>query len=86
MKHWEKLDLKTSSIFDLTDDKELISSILGFNNTKEKFLAGCTEIGRILTMLDFAEETKDEALKKKLRTTFKEELAPFFNERFLTLL
>ncbi|GEP52364.1 hypothetical protein FNO01nite_30360 [Flavobacterium noncentrifugens] len=78
-------DLRSVTVFDLTDDKvflsRFLSPALGIN-TKEDFLAmgENTPLSRAFSMLDFAEEKNIPELTEKLKSIYKNELELFFNE------
>lgn len=84
-----KITLTTGSFFDLTADLSLIEKVTGINftnpddilfETKESYLESVTEDARIISMFEFAEQTKDKELKKFLNEKYAEKLASLFNE------
>ena len=79
------IDLRTATVFDLTDDKDFLSRFLSPElgiKTKDDFLSmgENTPQSRAFSMMEFAEDTKNDTLIKKLSAIYKEELTLFFNE------
>lgn len=79
------IDLRNATVFDLTDDKAFINRFLSPElgiKTKDDFLSmgENTPQSRAFSMMEYAEETKNDTLIKKLTAIYKEELALFFNE------
>lgn len=79
------IDLRTATVFDLTDDKVFLSRFLSPElgiKTKEDFLAmgENTKQSRAFSMMEYAEEKSIDSLIEKLNTIYKEELTLFFNE------
>lgn len=79
------IDLRTATVFDLTDDKVFLSRFLSPElgiKTKEDFLSmgENTKQSRAFSMMEYAEEKKIATLMEKLNTIYKEELTLFFNE------
>jgi hypothetical protein len=73
-------DLKSLTIFDLTDDHQLITDVLEYETSKEQYLAGVAPESIPLDMLRLAEHTGDEELVADLNKTFAEALSLLFNE------
>lgn len=79
------IDLRTATVFDLTDDKDFLSRFLSPElgiKTKENFLSmgENTPQSRAFSMMEFAEEKRIEILIEKLNNLYKDELTLFFNE------
>jgi hypothetical protein len=79
------VDLRTATVFDLTDDKDFLSRFLSPElgiKTKEDFLAMGTNTrqSRAFSMMEYAEEKDIKLLINKLSTIYKDELTLFFNE------
>lgn len=74
------INLRESSIYDLTSDQELINKIVGFPTSREAYLKLCSYEARVLDMISFAEEILDSKLLAALKAEFSEELARWFNE------
>ena len=82
MTNIDQIDLRNACIFDLTDDKRLIKKIVSSfrAGSKEEYLTGLSDNGRMFDMLEFAEVTGNKPLLKKLRRIFGYELSVIFNE------
>ena len=86
----DKIEFKTNSIFDLTEDLDLIEQSTGMNftqpneylyETKEGYLKNAVEDSKIIAMLEFAETViKHPALLKLLKEKYGDKLDAFFNE------
>ena len=80
---WKSLDLRKASIFDLTDDPEIIKQFWEPDflfSTKEdylKYTSNSDNRGIVLFLLEFADVTKDKELKKFVEKEFQEELSTF---------
>ncbi len=79
MKTLSDSQLKIATVFDLTEDLDLIKDATGLTPELKDGLSSF-ENGRISSMIEFAEYTKDKELLKRLELIFSEELANFFNE------
>lgn len=74
---WKNIDLKNASIFDLTDDLELIKKCI-LNNRftwgdKEKYLKNLDNKNRYQSILDFSSFTSDDKLYNLVCKTFPKE-------------
>ncbi len=86
----DKIEFKTNSIFDLTEDLDLIEQSTGLNftqpneflyETKEGYLKGTVDVAKVLDMLTFVEDVlKDQALFKLLEEKYRDLIDAFFNE------
>ena len=83
---YKGIDLRTATVFDLTDDKDdflnrFLSPELGIK-TKEDFLSmgENTPQSRAFSMMEYAEFSKNELLINKLISIYRQELTVFFNE------
>lgn len=79
------VDLRTASVFDLTDDADFLLRYLAPElgvNTKDDYLklGESTPASRAFDMLEFAEEKEIKPLIEKLQLIYKDELAALFNE------
>lgn len=80
---WKNLDLRKASIFDLTDDPEIIKHFWVpdvLTPTKEdylKYTSNPDDRGVVLFLLEFTELTKDADLYEFIQKEFTEELASF---------
>ncbi len=80
---WQSVDLRKASIFDLTDDPEIIKQFWEPDflfPTKEdylKYTSNSDERGIVLFLLEFADVTKDMELKIFIEKEFQEELSTF---------
>lgn len=70
-KDWHNLDLRNSTIFDLTDDKDLLKSILMFDYTEDEYKNTQDNIRIACDMMVYAIEKKDIELQNKLKVIFK---------------
>jgi|LSQX01.3.fsa_nt_gb hypothetical protein len=70
MKELTDKQLKNASIVDLTDDLELMRKVLGMRNFEVSDVKKFTQEGRLATMIDFAEYTKNDALLKRLNKIY----------------
>ena len=73
---WHKIiDLSKASIFDLTDDIELIRECIGLPSfeiiDRQNYIAQMTESIRVSDFEAFAYETRDDEFVKKLKVVFK---------------
>lgn len=73
-------DLKNSTIFDLTNDSKAIADTLGYETTKEEYIANVVPAQIPIDMLSYADDTGNTELKKELLSVFNDELSLFFNE------
>lgn len=78
---WKNIDLKNASIFDLTDDLELIKICIFDGNfiidDKKEYLKNLDDKERFESMSEFAYRTKDVELEQVVGKTFPEELKKF---------
>lgn len=80
---WKTLDLRKASIFDLTDDPEIIKQFWVpdfLTPTKEVYIEqtkNSSERGIVLFLLEFSDVTKDKELKKFIEKEFAQELSTF---------
>jgi hypothetical protein len=79
------IDLRTATVFDLTDDKDFLSRFLSPElgiKTKYDFLSmgENTSQSRAFSMMEYAEKTNNETLTKKLNFIYKDEISLFFDE------
>lgn len=76
---WKNIDLKTASIFDLTDDIELIRKSIDCSDfsleDKDEFIKNLTDDDRFRHLIDFAYFTNDDKLEKAAIKTFPIEYA-----------
>lgn len=76
-----KKPLRESTIFDFTQDQQLLETVIGITGiTFERYKDLVGQRAIILDMIGFAEETGDIELLTLLEAEFSEELARFFNE------
>jgi hypothetical protein len=86
----DKIEFKTNSVFDLTEDLDLIEQAIGMNFTqpneflfmsKEWYLENTLDVAKVIDMLTFVEEVlEDPALFKLLEEKYRDLLDAFFNE------
>ena len=79
------IDLRTSTVFDLTEDNAFLSRFLSPElgvKTKEDYLnlGETSDLNRVSDMLEYAEENKITSLTEKLKEIYKDDLVSFFNE------
>lgn len=79
------LDLRTCTVFDLTNDKDFLNRFLAPElgiKTKEDFLliGAQNSESRCFLMLEYAEYKNDNVLTKQLKYIYNKELSQFFNE------
>ncbi|MFV8335200.1 hypothetical protein ACNQF7_03825 [Flavobacterium sp. RSP29] len=79
------IDLRTSTVFDLTDDKDFLSRFLSLElgiKNKEDFISmgENTPQSRAFSMMEYAEEKKLKTLIEKLNSIYSDEINLFFNE------
>lgn len=79
------IDLRTATVFDLTDDQDFLSRYLSPElgiKTKEDYLkiSDSKSNNRVFNMLEFAEENKITKLVDQLKEIFADDLVAFFNE------
>lgn len=72
---WRKIeDLSKASIFDLTDDIELIRECIGYSffemKDRQEYINQMTESTRVSDFEAFAYETRDDDLTKHLKVVF----------------
>ncbi|KAF0199021.1 MAG: hypothetical protein FD170_3949 [Bacteroidetes bacterium] len=80
MKKFTNDELKKASILSFTDDLELIRKAMDNEFFTKEDSQRWSEVDRILSMIAYAEYTKDEALLKRLNKLFEVELNSVFNE------
>ncbi len=80
MKELTDEQLKKATIFDLTDDVEVVREIYGDAYLNRSDLESVTPEGKIFMLLEFAEHTNDRALSERLEKIFEKELAAIFIE------
>jgi ABC-type phosphate transport system ATPase subunit len=86
----DKIEFKTNSVFDLTEDLDLIEQSIGMNftqpneflfMTKEEYLENTLDVAKVIDMLTFVEEVlEDPSLFKLLEEKYRDLLDAFFNE------
>lgn len=86
----DKIEFKTNSVFDLTEDLDLIEQSIGMNftqpneflfMTKEEYLENTLDVAKVIDMLTFVEEVlEDQALFKLLEEKYRDLIDAFFNE------
>lgn len=74
---YNNLDLRSKTILDFTDDKQIIDELIG---DKDLFLKSLTELTRANSLIDYAEYIQDEKLIAAVEKEFAPEFSTFFNE------
>lgn len=78
---WKNIDLRNASIFDLTDDLELIRECIADEDItmddKEEYLKRWNTMYIACDMSVFADKIKDKALQKELERVFAKEYAEY---------
>ena len=64
------MDLQDKTIFDFTDDKEIIGKIIG-NTPKDYYLQNCHPLNRLAHLVDLAFITNDTELKESAEKAWK---------------
>jgi len=77
MKDWGKLDLRNTTIFDLTNDINIITKEFGVLMPKDKYNSIISIETRIKDLLDFTDLTDNNLLKQAIYKEFKDELNTF---------
>ncbi len=72
-------NLRNKTIFDFTDDPEILEELAGTTDEKT-FLKGLTTIGRAYSMIYYAEHTQDEKMLAAVEKEFEHELSNFITE------
>jgi hypothetical protein len=81
MKNLDTINLKKATVFDFTDDLDLICRALNLDAIdKHEFTAGCSDNGRVISLFEYAEYTKDGKMKKKLQKMYGKQFADIFIE------
>lgn len=81
MKKLSDSDLRKATIFDLTDDKDIINEVLGFTPVdSQEFINSLDENGRIVGLYYLAEVTGDNDLMNQVNRIYEKELAHLHNE------
>ncbi|AUS04500.1 hypothetical protein [Pseudotamlana carrageenivorans] len=70
-------DLRTTTIFDLTDDVKIIREEFGIEFSKDEYLQMASIETRIKDLLDFADLTENTKLKSAIQNAYKTELSSF---------
>ncbi len=70
-------NIRELTIFDLTEDKQILQEEFGIYETKEEFIKGLSIERRIRDLLDYAKITNDTALHEAVFRDFKKELLTF---------
>jgi len=71
------LDLRNTTIFDLTSDKKIISDEFGVSMSKKEYAEIISIETRIKDLLDFADLTNNKELKTAVLKEFENELLVF---------
>jgi hypothetical protein len=79
------IDLRTATVFDLTNDADFLSRYLSPElgiKSKEDYLqmVGPKSKNHVFNMLEYAEENNIPKLVKQLKEIFADDLVAFFNE------
>jgi len=72
--------VKNKTIFDFTDDQDLINRVLGYKTTREEYEANALPAAIAIDLLEFAEQTSNKDLQGEIKAAFGSVLAAFFNE------
>lgn len=64
------MDLKDKTIFDFTDDKEIIEKITG-NTPKDYYIQNCHPLNKLAHLVDLAFITNDTELKESAEKAWK---------------
>ncbi|MGJ5643219.1 hypothetical protein [Formosa sp. S-31] len=70
-------DLRTTTIFDLTDDVSIIRDEFGIEFSKAEYIQMASIETRIKDLLDFADLTENTKLKSAIQKAYKGELSAF---------
>ncbi len=72
--------LMAASIFDLTDDKSVLSELAPWASSKEEYLTSVTESARVFDMIVLAEMQGNDEEQKRLNLLFASSKTALFNE------
>ncbi len=80
MKDFTDQELKKASILDFTDDLDLMRKAMDDDSFETSEVSMWGEREKILSLVEYAEYTKNSSLEKRLKKLFEDELGAIFNE------